>query len=152
MPFNADTLIGQTVGGYHLDRMLGTGGAGIVYLAHVPDQQVALKLLVPPGQMTAAEQEEFRKRFLREAATLTRLNHPHILSVRSVDEDTASGFVYMVMDYLSGGTLIDRLNQGPLPLPQVRDYVAQIADALDYAHHFNIVHRDLKPANVLLDE
>src|SRR5579884_4114840 len=155
MPFNANTLIGQTIGGYHLDRVLGTGGAGIVYLAHVPDQpdqQVAIKLLVPPGQMTESEQEEFRRRFLREAATLTRLRHPHILAVQTVDEDEANGLVYMVMDYLPGGTLADRLNQGPLPLPQVCDYVTQLADALDYAHGLHVVHRDLKPANVLLDE
>ncbi len=155
MALNADTLIGQIVGGYRLDRVLGRGGAGVVYLGHVPDHPthyVALKVLIPPGQMTAQEQGEFRLRFLREATTLTWLRHPHILAIQFASEDPASGLVYMVMDYLAGGTLEDLLRRGPLSLPQVSDYVTQLAGALDYAHSLNVIHRDLKPANVLLDD
>jgi serine/threonine protein kinase len=155
MALNADTLIGQVVGGYQLDRVLGRGGAGIVYLGHVPDHplhRVAIKILIPPGQMTAQEQAEFRKRFLREADTLTRLRHPHILAIQFAAEDKPSGLVYMIMDYLAGGTLEDLLRRGPLSFPQVSAYVTQLAGALDYAHSFNVIHRDLKPANVLLDE
>ncbi len=155
MTLNVNNLVGQTLGGYQLDRVLGTGGSGIVYLAHVvehPEQQVALKLFIPPPQMNDHEQEQMRKRFLQEAQTLMHLHHPHIVAVQALGEYDALGGVYLVMPYLSGGTLVDRLEQGPLPLSDAMTYIQQLAGALDYAHEHQIVHRDIKPANVLFDE
>jgi serine/threonine protein kinase len=161
MSLHADDLVGQTIGGYKLDRALGTGGAGTVYLAHEivqPDTIVAIKVLMPAAA-TAAEREEFRKRFIREAETLAELHHPHILPIYQLglpfqsQADEATGeFIYMVMPYIGGGTLIDRLEHGPLPLPQAMNYIRQLADALDYAHEHHVIHRDLKPANVLIDD
>src|SRR5215469_13500991 len=143
MSLHADDLVGQTIGGYMLERALGTGGAGTVYLAHEiahPETAVAIKVLMPVAA-SASEREEIRKRFIREAETLANLHHPHILPIYKLglpDESQADGppveFVYMVMPYISGGTLIDRLEHGPLPLPQVMNYIRQLADALDYAH------------------
>jgi serine/threonine protein kinase len=154
MSLNADELIGYRLGDYQLERVLGSGGAGIVYLASrldQPDDQVAIKVLMPPT-LNTREQDEFRRRFLREAEILTSLRHDHIVPVLSVGEDQPHRFVYMVMSYIGAGTLADRLDQGTLPLSQMMSYVAQLADALDYAHEHHIIHRDLKPANVLLDE
>jgi serine/threonine protein kinase len=155
MAFDADTLVGQTLGEYHLDRIIGIGSAGAVYLGHAlaqPDQMVAIKVLVPPERLTAREKEHFRTRFLHETTTLTRLQHPHILTVHAVAEDEASGFLYMVTPHLAGGTLADLLSEGPLSFQQIDDVVTQLADALDYAHSIQVIHGDVKPANVLLDE
>jgi serine/threonine protein kinase len=155
MVFSADDLVGQKLGGYFLDRRLGTGGAGIIYLAHEvehPEHQVAIKVLTPPAQMNLQEQSLFRKRFILEATTLTKLHHPHILPVLELADDEATGLAYMVMPYISGGTLADRVDRGPLPLQEAAEYIHQLAVALDYAHQQGIIHRDLKPSNVLLDE
>jgi eukaryotic-like serine/threonine-protein kinase len=155
MALNADDLVGQTLGEYQLDRVLGTGGSGIVYLAHLvaqPEQQVALKLFIPPPHLHASEQELLRKRFLQEARTLMRLHHPHIVAVQALGEHDGLGGVYLVMPYLAGGTLDDRLQQGPLTLAEVQDAIRHLADALDYAHANQVIHRDIKPANVLFDE
>jgi serine/threonine protein kinase len=151
---NADDLIGHIINGYQIEQVLGTGGAGTVYLAHSTDPaqpQVAIKVLMPPT-MNVQEQTEFRKRFIREADMLTRLHHPHILPVQALGEDEASGIVYMVMPYIQGGTLADRLMHGPLSLQQAMNYLNQLADALEYSHSNQVIHRDLKPANVLIDE
>jgi serine/threonine protein kinase len=157
MSLHADDLVGQTIGDYLVERKLGSGGAGTVYLAHEiahPETTVAIKVLMPIAA-NASELDEFRQRFIREAETLKTLHHPHILPIydfqAQADEATAE-FVYMVMPYISGGALLDRLEHGPLPLPQVMDYIRQLAEALDYAHEHQVIHRDLKPANVLIDE
>jgi serine/threonine protein kinase len=155
MAFDGDTLIGKTLGEYHLDRIVGAGNSGIVYEGHVPDRpghQVAIKVLIPPGHLTAQEQETFRARFLREAAILTRLQHPHILPIQAVAVDEPSGLAYLVMPYLTGGTLADLLKGGSLPLAEVRDNISQLADALDYVHSMDVIHGDIRPANVLLDD
>src|SRR5579872_4456564 len=152
MAFNADILIGKILGGYHLDRTLELGGAETVYLGHKPEQpnhQAAIKVLTPSEHLTAQEQEAFRTRFLHETALLTPFQHPHILTIDAVAADESSGFVYIVMPYLAGGTLADLLSDGPLSFSQIGDYVTQLAGALDYAHTMDMIHGGLKPTNVL---
>src|SRR5689334_4942438 len=142
MVFSADDLVGQKLGNYFLDRRIGTGGAGIIYLAHEfehPEHQVAIKVLTPPAQMNLQEQSLFRKRFILEATTLTRLHHPHILPVQELANDEATGLAYMVMPYISGGTLADRVDRGPLPLQEAAEYIHQLAVALEYAHQQGII-------------
>ena len=152
--FNANNLVGSVVAGYQIERVIGTGGAGTVYRAHPvehPDQPVAMKVLMPPT-MNEQSQEDFRKRFLREAETLKKLHHPHLLPVEALGTDEDTGLMYMVMPYVGGGTLADRLAHDPLSLSMALDYIQQLADALEYAHTHQVIHRDLKPANVLLDD
>jgi serine/threonine protein kinase len=154
MMFNAKNLVGSVVAGYQLEYVVGTGGAGTVFRAHPvehPDQPVAIKVLMPPT-MDEQAQEDFRKRFMREAETLQALQHPRILPVQALGTDEDTGLMYMVMPYISGGTLADRLAHDPLSLPKTLAYIQQLADALDYAHAHQVIHRDLKPANVLLDD
>ena len=114
------------------------------------DRTVAIKVL--PAELSA--DPERRTRFEREAKTIAGLNHPHICTLYDVGEhpSTRSGqaMFYLVMEYLAGESLSDRLTRGPLPAAQALDVAAQIADALDAAHKHGIIHRDLKPGNVML--
>lgn len=147
-------LTGRVIAGYRLERVLGSGGTGIVYLGRrvdAPHNEAALKLLVTPLQLSPAERAEFQERFRREAQILLTLRHPHILSVQAFGDDSSAGFSYMVLPYLQGGTLATRLTQGLVPLNEAADYLTQLADALDYAHQHGVVHRGIKPGNVLLD-
>jgi len=108
------------------------------------DRIVALKVL--PSHL--ADNEELRQRLDREARTISQLSHPHICALYDVGHQ--DGIDYLVMEYLEGETLSDRLARGPLPTEQVLRYGIQIADALDKAHRQGIVHRDLKPGNVMI--
>jgi Tol biopolymer transport system component len=108
------------------------------------DRTVAIKVL-PSGLASSSDQ---RQRFEREARMISKLSHPHICAIHDVGREGETE--YLVMEYLEGETLADRLAKGPLPLEQTLRYGAQIADALDKAHRQGIVHRDLKPANVML--
>jgi serine/threonine protein kinase len=108
------------------------------------DRTVALKVL---PQHLAAD-PDLRQRFEREARAVSSLNHPHICALFDVGRQDGTDF--LVMEYLEGETLLDRLGRGPLPTEQVLRYGIEIADALDKAHRQGIVHRDLKPGNVML--
>jgi serine/threonine-protein kinase len=134
-------------GEYSLQRELGRGGMGIVYLArdvHL-DRDVAIKVL-PPELGTA----ESRERFLREARTAAGLSHPHIVPIHRVGE--ADGFVFFVMSYVEGETLGERLRtRGPLPHADAARVLREVAWALAYAHGRGVVHRDVKPDNILLE-
>jgi eukaryotic-like serine/threonine-protein kinase len=133
---------------YELDREIGRGGMGIVYLARDRrlKRQVAVKLLPPE----LAFRSEIRTRFLREAETAAQLSHPHIVPIYSVDE--RDGLVYFVMAYVDGDTVASRLHaRGPMSPDEVRHIMIQTADALAYAHERGVVHRDIKPDNILLD-
>ncbi|MGE5100261.1 MAG: serine/threonine-protein kinase, partial [Deltaproteobacteria bacterium] len=136
------------VGRYSLERELGRGGMGVVYLARevLLDRPVAIKLLPPEF----AARPELRDRFMREARTAARLSHPYIVPIHSVDE--IGGFVFIVMAYVDGGTLAQRLaTHGPLPAHDVTRIMREVAWALAYAHAQGVVHRDIKPANILLE-
>lgn len=135
-------------GRYSLERELGRGGMGIVYLAREVrlDRPVALKLL----PATFAAQRTLRERFLREARTAARLSHPHIVPIHAVDE--VGDFVFMVMAYVEGQTLEQRVrDRGPLPATDAARVLREVAWALAYAHAQGVVHRDIKPANILLE-
>jgi serine/threonine-protein kinase len=137
---------GSRLGPYEVLGLIGAGGMGEVYRARDTrlDRTVALKVL--PEDLAA--DAERRARFEREARTIATLNHPHICTLHDIGEQR--GEAYLVMEHLAGETLAERLARGPLPLEQVLDLGAQIAEALGAAHRLGIVHRDLKPANVML--
>ncbi len=137
---------GTRLGPHEVLGPLGAGGMGEVYRARDTrlDRTVALKVL--PSHLS--DNEELRQRFEREAKTISALSHPHICALYDVGNQ--DGVEYLVMEYIEGETLTDRLAKGPLPTEHVLRYGIQIADALDKAHRQGIVHRDLKPGNVML--
>ncbi len=156
---NNETLIGQAIANYRLARVLGKGGMGTVFLGqrinagtdeHDEPEQVAIKVLLP-SMYYREENSSFRARFQREALAASHLHHQHIVPVLGYGE--TDGFPYMVMPYLSGGTLASRIDaqHGPLPLAEVAKYMNQLSSALDYAHKHGVIHRDIKLTNVLLD-
>ena len=143
---------GQTLGRYVLDRLIGSGAMGSVYLGRDPKigRPVAIKTLALSQLFAGAELAEARTRFFREAETAGRLQHPGIVTIFDAGED--SGLAYIAMEFL-GGHDLQRHTQSArlLPVPQVLDIAARLALALAYAHRQGVVHRDIKPANVMLD-
>jgi eukaryotic-like serine/threonine-protein kinase len=139
-------LPGRRLGPYEILSSIGAGGMGEVYLARDTrlDRIVAIKVL--PTHL--ADRSELRERFEREARTIASLNHPHICTLFDIGQQ--EGIDYLVMEYLEGETLAQRLLKGPLPLEQVLQYAIEIADALDKAHRKGVTHRDLKPGNIML--
>lgn len=137
----------QKIGRYEIDRELGRGGMAVVYLARDPymKRQVAVKVL--PRQFT--HDPQFRARFQREAEIIAALEHPHIVPVHDYGEHEDQPFI--VMRYMTGGSLADRLKGGPMSLAEAVRVFTPLAAALDQAHAQNIVHRDLKPGNILFD-
>jgi len=137
---------GTKLGPYEIQSPLGAGGMGEVYRARDTrlDRTVAVKIL--PSHLS--DNHEAKQRFDREARAISLLNHPNICTLYDVGHQ--HGIDYLVMEFLEGQTLADRLMQGPLPLEQTIRYGAQIADALAKAHKLGITHRDLKPANIML--
>jgi Tol biopolymer transport system component len=137
---------GQKLGPYELGEAIGAGGMGEVYRARDTrlDRTVAIKVL--PAHL--ADSSDLRQRFEREARAISSLNHPHICSLYDVGHQ--DGVSFLVMEYLEGETLAQRLERGALPLSDVLKYGVQIADALDKAHRQGVVHRDLKPGNIML--
>ncbi len=139
-------LPGKRLGPYEILSSIGAGGMGEVYRAKDTrlDRIVAIKVL--PDHL--ADRAERRERFEREAKTISSLNHPHICTLYDIGHQDGTDF--LVMEYLEGETLAQRLVKGPLPLDQVLQYAIEIADALDKAHRKGVTHRDLKPGNIML--
>ena len=139
-------LPGRRLGPYEILSAIGAGGMGEVYKARDTrlDRIVAIKVL--PTHL--ADRAELRERFEREAKTIASLNHPHICTL--YDTGHQDGIDFLVMEYLEGETLAQRLQKGALPIQQVLQYAIEIADALDKAHRKGITHRDLKPGNIML--
>src|ERR1700692_655188 len=142
MSVNAGTRFGP----YEILSAIGAGGMGEVYKARDTrlDRIVAIKVL--PTHL--ADRSELCERFEREAKTIASLNYSHICVLYDIGQQ--DGIDYLVMEYLEGETLAQRLQKGPLPIEQVLQYAIEIADALDKAHRKGITHRDLKPGNVML--
>jgi len=137
---------GSRLGPYEILSPIGAGGMGEVYKARDPrlNRTVAIKVL--PSHI--AERPDLKQRFEREAQTIASLNHPHICVVYDVGQHEGTDF--LVMEFLEGETLADRLSKGPLPYDQLITYAHQIVNALDKAHRHGVTHRDLKPGNIML--
>ena len=137
---------GTRLGPYEIQSPLGAGGMGEVYRARDTrlDRTVAIKIL--PSHLS--ENPEAKQRFEREARTISSLNHPNICTLHDVGHQ--DGIDYLVMEYLEGETLADRLRKGPLPVAQVLKYGIEICEGLEKAHRSGVTHRDLKPGNIML--
>jgi eukaryotic-like serine/threonine-protein kinase len=137
---------GTRLGPYEIIAPLGAGGMGEVYRARDTrlERTVAIKVL--PSHLS--DNPDLKQRFEREAKTISQLNHPNICTLYDVGHE--GGTDYLVMEYLEGETVAERLKRGPLPLKELIAIGCDIADALDRAHRAGIVHRDLKPGNIML--
>lgn len=138
----------QQIGRYLVQSLLGQGGMAAVYRAVDPrfEREVAVKIL----SHELMPDPQFRERFNREAKMIAALEHPFIVPVHDFGEQ--DGQPYLVMRLMSGGTLADRLEDGPLSLPKVAQIVQRLSSALAEAHKRGVIHRDLKPGNVLFDQ
>jgi Tol biopolymer transport system component/tRNA A-37 threonylcarbamoyl transferase component Bud32 len=139
-------LPGRRLGPHEILSAIGAGGMGEVYKARDTrlDRIVAIKVL--PAHL--ADRSELRERFEREARTIASLNHPHICTLHDIGQQDGTDF--LVMEYLEGETLAQRLLKGSLPIDLVLQYAIEISDALDKAHRKGVTHRDLKPGNIML--
>src|SRR4051812_27594751 len=137
---------GKKLGPYEIVSAAGAGGMGEVYRARDTrlGREVAVKVL--PECLSA--KPEFQERFAREARSISGLSHPHICALYDVGQDGET--YYLVMEFLEGESLCDRLQKGPLPNEQVVRYGIEICEALDAAHRQGVVHRDLKPGNIMI--
>jgi len=141
-----------TLGRYRIERELGRGAMGVVYLARDPkiNRQLAIKAIALAAEFGEMELAGARERFFREAEMAGRLNHPNIVVIYDAGED--QGLAFIVMEYLRGGHLSDYTSSARLlPTATVLDVVARVADALNFAHRQNVIHRDIKPANIMFD-
>jgi predicted Ser/Thr protein kinase len=145
----SDTL--TKIGRYEIRGTLGAGAMGIVYRGWDTrlEQEVAVKVLIPGSD--AANHPEEIKRFLREVKISRTLKHPNIVSVYDVDDDSATGRTFIVMELVNGRPLDALLKEKALTFQQIVGLIGQVADGLDYAAHKGVVHRDIKPANILVD-
>ncbi|HSI84887.1 MAG: protein kinase [Candidatus Methylacidiphilales bacterium] len=146
----AELSPGDTIGKFRIIRELGKGGMGAVYLAVNPvlQTEVALKIL-PPS--VVRDSPQVAQRFLREARLAAQINHKRVVAVKDADLDSATGLYYMVLEYVPGGSLGDRLASGPFAEEDALCVVFDVAQALEEAEAHHIVHRDIKPDNIMLD-
>lgn len=138
--------VGENIGPYQLLEQIGEGGMGTVFKAYHPalDRYVALKIIHPAFR----EDQTFIARFQREARLVAKLEHPHIVPIYDYSE--YEKVAYLVMKFIEGSTLKERLAQGPLNFYEVLQVVDSVGSALAYAHSQGVLHRDIKPSNVLL--
>ena len=135
-------------GKYRIEKLLGKGGMGAVFLAHdlTLEREVAIKVLPPD----VAQDEQVVRRFQQEAKTAARLDHPNIIPIYRVESE--GGLNYFVMKYISGTSLEDLLEKKePLPVPEIQRILWEAACAIGHAHQRGVVHRDVKPANIMFD-
>ena len=137
---------GDTFGDYRVLKLLGKGGMGSVFLLeNAEGGQVAAKILDP----ATAGDHESRKRFLREAELALGVKHPNLVETYDVGEDPETGLCYILMEYVPGGSLADRIKMGPMAINDAIRIVYQIASVLELARQKGIVHRDIKPGNIM---
>jgi serine/threonine protein kinase len=141
-------MIGKTISHYRILDKLGEGGMGVVYRAEDTDLQrtVALKFMPPE----LARDPDTRKRFLQEARAASALDHPNICTIHEIQE--AEGHTFIVMSYVDGESVKERIAAGPLPMETALEITIQIALGLAEAHEKRIIHRDIKPANISLTQ
>lgn len=140
------------LGRYEVEKELGKGAMGVVYLGKDPkiNRVVAIKTLALAQEFEADELEQVKERFFREAETAGRLTHPNIVTIYDAGEE--HDLAYIAMEFLKGKDLTPYTKKDNLlPVPRVMDIIARCAEALDYAHSHNVVHRDIKPANVMYE-
>ncbi len=146
-------MIPSRIGRYEILRPLGKGAMGVVYLAQDPqiERTLALKTVRFDGPSQSFSMSEAKARFLKEAKISGRLQHPNIVTVYDVGED--EGVLYLAMEYISGGSLSQRIaDPGSFPLVDRIRILSEVADALSHAHQRGVLHRDVKPANILLTD
>jgi serine/threonine protein kinase len=138
--------INKRIGDYEILSELGAGGMGKVYKVRnvISDRIEAMKILLPD----LAGRQELAARFQREIKVLAALDHPNIAALRTAL--TLDNQLVMVMEYVEGTTLTERMQQGPIPVVDAVNYIGQVLDALGYAHQQHVIHRDIKPANMML--
>lgn len=142
-----------TLGRYEIDKELGKGAMGTVYMGRDPkiNRVVAVKTMALSDEFEEAELSKAKERFFREAETAGSLSHPNIVTIYDAGEE--QDLAYIAMEYLQGKNLTDYVkSKGRLPLKFVLQLIARVADALDYAHRQDVVHRDIKPANIMYNE
>jgi len=143
------SLVGQTLGRFEILSELGRGGMAVVYKARQTDLDriVALKILPP----SLTSDQSYIARFRQEARSAAQLEHPHIMPIYEVGE--VAGYHYIAMKFIKGRTLKQVLEQeGALPIARAAQILAQVGEALDYAHRQGIIHRDIKPSNVMITD
>src|SRR5688500_15855425 len=141
----------KTVGRYEITKVLGRGAMGVVYKARDPllDRIVAVKTIVSPQGAGKRVRSAYLERFQREAKAAAKMQHPAIVTIFDVGVDEEWGAPFMVLEYLPGESLADRLDRVRMPLGRAVSIASDLASALAFAHRQRIVHRDVKPANVL---
>src|SRR5215470_14649537 len=144
MPLTSGTKLGP----YEIQSPLGAGGMGEVYKARDTrlDRTVAIKILASH----LSSSPELKQRMEREARAISSLNHPNICHLYDIGSQDGADF--LVMEFLEGGTLADRLRDGVIPLPEIYKIGIAVAEALAFAHRHGIIHRDLKPGNIMLTQ
>lgn len=142
----------KTIGGYVIEKQLGAGAMGAVYLGKdmATAHAAAIKTMALGKEFDADVLEDVKSRFLREARIAERLDHPNIVAIYGSGDE--NGLTYIAMEFLKGESLLVHTHpRNLLPIPVVLDIIARVADALGYAHEHNIVHRDIKPENIMYD-
>src|SRR5258705_8786712 len=143
---SAPSLIGKSLGQHRIESLIGEGGMGVVYLAFDTrlERRVAIKVL----RTDALSDPDRKRRFVQEAKAASALNHPNIVTIHDIAQ--SDGLEYIVMEYVPGTTLQERIGRSPLPIKEALEYAVQISAALALAHAAAIVHRDIKPENTIV--